>query len=203
MREKPTALFLDESHRIKSGDSGVWGREILGLAQFADWRLILSGTPMPNAEADILPQLRFLYPHISAEATAPGELIKPVYVRTTKAELGLRPPVVRRTPIRLTDAQQRLYDLSASALARQAATWLRTRDKQALRSMARSYMRLLQLVANPGLLLNQPNQFESDALMEALQSDSPKIAELPLSSSPPPASPVALLPRFGSVPVNS
>lgn len=171
----PTALFLDESHRIKSGDAGVWGREILGLAQSAEWRLILSGTPMPNAESDLLPQLRFLYPHISGEAEAPGQLIKPIYVRTTKAELGLKLPIIRRTPIPLTEGQQRLYDVSASALARQAASWLHTQDKQALRTMARSYMRLLQLVANPGLLLAHADKFESEALMEALQSDSPKI----------------------------
>jgi SNF2 family DNA or RNA helicase len=172
---RPSFLILDESHKIKGGEYGAWGNAVLALSHIPVGKLILSGTPMPNEPADLLPQLRFLYPSVSPNID-PVEGIRNIYVRTTKAELDLPPVHPIGTPIPLTDAQTRLYRLCATEIARDAESTLRSRDKLALRSFGRSYLLLLQLVSNPSLLARYQGRFEDQILIECLQSESPKIA---------------------------
>ena len=81
---------------------------------FAARRDILSGTPMPNAIADLAPQFDFLYPAQAfgaqiAGSSSPGSIVRPFYVRTTKHELGLEPPVVDFPAVEMSDAQRLLY----------------------------------------------------------------------------------------------
>ena len=66
------------------------------------------------------------------------ELIRPVYVRTNKKELGL-PPVTRLlAKLPLAPMQQELYRLMKFEVAREAATALSIRNKQVFRSLGRS-----------------------------------------------------------------
>lgn len=119
MWEHPTFMFLDESHRIKKGVAGAWGSCVLALAHLPKAKLVMSGTPLPNALDDLVPQFDFLYPEVVAEPETVSDLIKPVFVRTTKAELDL--PRVNRilTPIQMLPKQRHLYELMRSEEARQ------------------------------------------------------------------------------------
>lgn len=56
-------MALDESARIKSPDSKRTKR-ILAAGPYADYRRILTGTPVPNSPFDVYSQLKFLDPDV-------------------------------------------------------------------------------------------------------------------------------------------
>jgi SNF2 family DNA or RNA helicase len=160
-------VFLDESHRIK-GANNVTTDAVLGFSHLPVSKLIMSGTPMPQSNADLLPQFRFLFPEIQATEDDVIDLIKPIYVRTNKSELRL-PPVTRlRKTLPMDPLQERLYELMKSELARDAAQALAQRTRQALRGLGRSVTRVLQFVSNPALLAREIAFAHSDALGAAL-----------------------------------
>ncbi len=174
MTRHPTFMILDESHRMKRGQEGTIGSAILSLSHLPHLKLILSGTPLPNSIADLCPQLLFLYPELQVNDVNVTDLVKPIYVRTVKQELGLREPIRQEIPVPLNPGQRHLYDLVRSEYARQMEG-LRAGDRRQLRAIGRAYMRLLQLVSNPALLasvsLSRPDLLQ-DALREG---DSPKM----------------------------
>jgi hypothetical protein len=169
-------VFLDESHRIKSGVGKQTARATLTLSHLPAGKLILSGTPMPQATEDLIPQFSFLYPEIPATAENVVRLIRPIYVRTTKTELGL--PPVSRTMISLPMAplQNELYKLMKFEVAREAASALGIRSKQAFRSLGRSVARLLMFVSNPSLLSAEIGFAHADLLAGVLsEGEGPKL----------------------------
>lgn len=169
-------LFLDESHRIKSGKGRVTPDTVLSLSHLPVGKLLMSGTPMPQAEDDLVPQFSFLYPEMIVDAANVADLIKPVYVRTTKRELDL--PKVDRKLIQLdlTPIQAKLYGLMRSEVARQAENALSLHNRLAFRSLGRSIMRLLQLVSNPSLLARDIGFAHEGLLAELLQEGkAPKV----------------------------
>lgn len=171
-------VFVDESHRIKGGDRTDTGKQIKRIAHLPVGKLIMSGTPMPNAVTDLLPQYSFLFPS-DGDTTENNiiEKIKRVYVRTTKNEL-LNPsdfPInTIRTEIPLNEPQKNLYDLIRSEELRQLSG-ISTNDKKLYRQLSKSYMRLLQVTSNPSLLLKSLSSYP-DALRETIEyGDSNKI----------------------------
>jgi SNF2 family DNA or RNA helicase len=131
----------------------------------------MSGTPMPQGIADLLPQYSFLFP-TDGDATIDNikDKIQKVYVRTTKNEL-LNPhefPLnIIRTTIPLSEPQKNLYNLIRSEEQRQIAD-LSSSVKKLYRRLGKSYIRLLQVVANPALLLKSVYSFP-DELREAIE----------------------------------
>lgn len=172
----PTHVFLDESHRIKSGLARQTPQAALSLSHLAVSKLIMSGTPMPQSADDLLPQFAFLYPEIPASGERVVELMRPVYVRTNKAELGL-PPVDRDlVSFPMAPVQGELYKLMKFEVARDAATALSLGGKQAFRQLGRSVMRLMQFVSNPALLAAEIG-FAHENLLRAVlaEGDGPKL----------------------------
>lgn len=160
-------VFLDESHRIK-GASNVTTEAVLSFSHLPVSKLIMSGTPMPQSTADLLPQFQYLFPEISATEDDVVDRMMPVYVRTNKTQLGL-PPVTRLLARRPMDPlQARLYELMKSELARDAAHALSQRSRQAFRGLGRSVVRILQFVSNPALLAREIGFAHSDELAAAL-----------------------------------
>lgn len=170
----PVFLFLDESHRIKRGNDGVIGKSILSISHIPEMKLIMSGTPMPNSAMDLVPQFNFLYPEIRVDADNVVQLINPIYVRTTKDELGLTKPKFRLTPVSMSMGQKGLYELLRSEEARQSID-IRAIDRNRLRSMGKSIMTMLQLTSNPALLAK--SNFQHESILKDLlnEGDSPKI----------------------------
>ncbi|WP_047534286.1 SNF2-related protein [Methylotenera sp. N17] len=169
-------VYLDESHRIKSGYSKKTARSVLNLSHLPVGKLIMSGTPMPQSVDDLIPQFAFLYPEIPSSTTEVVDLIKPVYVRTNKKELGL--PDVDRVLAQLPMApmQAELYKLMKFEVAREAASALSIPSKQAFRMLGRSVARLLQFVSNPSLLSAELNFAHPDMLAGVLaEGDGPKM----------------------------
>ena len=161
--EREVHLTLDESHRIKAGNSSLQGQAAIRLAPFAARRDILSGTPMPQGLPDISAQFEFLWPKLGLAAVLELEedpkrrleiarnTIQPFYVRTTKPELGIAPPDVRPVNVRMTNDEAKVYDLLRSYTAQQLAG-LDLADKAVYRKFGASLMRLLQFSSFPGLL---------------------------------------------------
>ena len=174
--QHPTFIFLDESHHIKSGAAKPTARAVLDLSYVATGKLIMSGTPMPQSSADLVPQMSFLYPEIVTDENSVIDLIRPVYVRTNKAELGL-PPVTRHLiALSMAPMQYQLYKLLKFELARTLAN-LNTRNSQALRALGRSVMRLLQFTSNPALLSSEIGFIHRDLLAATLaEGDGPKLS---------------------------
>ena len=168
-------VFLDESHRIKRGEAGKIGSTILSLSHLPSYKLVMSGTPLPNDIADIVPQFSFLFPEVAVNEGNVTELIQPIYVRTTKSELGL--PKVQRiiNHVEMAPAQWRLYKLLTEEQVRLADDALGSRDRIRFRALGRSALRLIQLASNPALLARSGTvdpKLLSDVLAEG---DSPKL----------------------------
>ena len=160
-------VFLDESHRIK-GLLNVTTQTVLGMAHLAKSKIIMSGTPMPQAELDLVPQLRFLFPEIAVSAENAVELIRPIYVRTTKKQLNL-PEITRLRKILAMDpAQRNFYDLVRSEIAREVNAALSSKDKQSLRDIGRSIIRAIQITSNPALLAKETESRNSRYLSDML-----------------------------------
>ncbi|MQF69442.1 DEAD/DEAH box helicase [SAR202 cluster bacterium AD-804-J14_MRT_500m] len=171
--ENRAFVFLDESHRIKTG-TGIQSRTVLGLAHLPVGKLILSGTPMPQAVADLEPQFKFLYPEVSTISKNMVQLFRPVFVRTNKKELNLPDITTKVIEVPMDPLQREVYNLMSSETLRQARLAKNTRTE--FRALGRSVMRLLQFASNPALLSSQMEDAHSERLGAVLaQGDGPKI----------------------------
>jgi len=167
-----THVVLDESHRVKRGMVGVTGRAALRLSASSRRRDILSGTPLPQSPEDLRPQFDFLWPgqRILPEPTRTSpsdsdlgdiqDRVGPLYVRTTKKELGLTPPLVERVSVQLGPVQRELYELLRSEAKRRAAG-MSAMDRAFLRRLGRHVVRLIEAASNP-VLLTQGVMLEDD-----------------------------------------
>lgn len=174
--KKATFIFLDESHRIKSGVGKQTARSVLNLSHLPVGKLIMSGTPMPQSVEDLIPQFSFLYPEKITTVDTVVDIIRPVYVRTNKAELGLPPLTRNMIRLQMAPMQCELYKLMKYEVAREAASALTIRNKQTFRNLGRSVARLLQFVSNPALLASELSFAHPDLLAAVLaEGDGPKL----------------------------
>lgn len=157
-------LIVDESHRIKRFQGGVWAPALTEIAELARVRMILSGTPMPNGPRDLYSQLNVMWPRglltgsraefasrVDQSFTNVLPSLEPFTTRTAKSELGLPPYRVERHSVPMDGTQAEIYGLIRHRLRDQledAGTWEEKLD--ALRR-ARP-IRLLQAASNPDLL---------------------------------------------------
>ena len=186
-----THIILDESHRMKAGDRSQRGGVLLRLSHLPVRRDILSGTPIPRSIEDIGPQLDFLWPGHGfglriVNADRSSEVLRGLYVRTTKRELGL-PDIERHfVPVRMSAPQMALYSVIRQEVLRRLSG-IRASGNVDLVSAKRSVIRLLQVSSNPILLVQRlteeaPDSYcYDDPKLEAIfrgiveERDSPKI----------------------------
>ena len=171
-----TFVFLDESHRIKSGVNGASGRSVIEMSHLPVGKLIMSGTPMPQSVTDLIPQFQFLYPEVRVEEETVVDLVRPIHVRTNKKQLDL-PEVTRNlVPLPMAPVQRELYELMRLEVAREASAVLDAKGRQAFRALGRSVSRLLQFVSNPSLLAAQIGFAHHDLLASVLaEGEGPKL----------------------------
>lgn len=165
VQRRPTHLILDEAHRMKRGRRGEWGAACLDLAHLAVRRDILTGTPAPQSPADFIALLDFLWPEQSRRIVPQGALgqapadaamqlmserLRPLFVRTRKDELGLRPPLLRVELTPMKPVQAGIYAALRTRMAR--AVRAGGRDQLTLARMGAVTMYLLQAASNPALL---------------------------------------------------
>lgn len=177
LRAAPAMLVLDEAHRMKLGSSGAYGAACLALGPLAARRLILTGTPAPNGARDLESLLSFVWPghgkRVVADAVGGGNLayassvLRPLFSRTTKHELGL-PPVT--TKIRYVDLPPLHHEIYEALKGNPTG---RPGDLEAL---GKAMLRMLMAATSPALLaegstLYEPLAYQVPAL-EAPPGDS-------------------------------
>ena len=146
-------MFVDESHRMKRGMMGLHGSAILSISHLPKQKLILSGTPVPNKTEDLIPQINFLYPEIVVSLNNISDSFKNIFVRTTKGELGLKPPRRTIVDVPMGTNQQKLY-LALSSDATRRLEGLNVNDRMKFRKFSQCVQYMLQAASNPSLLIN-------------------------------------------------
>lgn len=175
MTENATTLFLDESHRIKSGVDRLYAGAVIALGAFAERKLILTGTPMPNSRGDLLPQFQFLYPELKLTPDEAVSKLQSIFVRTTKDQLDILPAKTIGIRVPMSEAQGQLYQALSKELARLALS-LRVNERMLFRRIGRSVMNLLQAASDPALLLDS-DIGHHELLQASVEEQSPKIAK--------------------------
>jgi len=105
-------FVIDEAHYMKRLQ-GNWATAVLGLADYARFRCVLTGTPVPKSYSDIFNITDFLWPSGSVLGSSAKTQItlcenehraddaktilkssfSPFFYRVKKADLGLKPPI--------------------------------------------------------------------------------------------------------------
>jgi superfamily II DNA or RNA helicase len=165
LRAKPTLLVLDEAHRMKRGPAGVWGSVCLALGPYAAQRLILTGTPAPNGAGDLENLMSFVWPGQGRAAVSravgnndlrrASELLKPLFVRTTKAQLNLPPVDIRAIPVALTPLHRELYDSLTGQMVTQARG-----GQNDIEALGKIMIYLLMAATTPALLATGASRHE-------------------------------------------
>ncbi|MFF3858504.1 DEAD/DEAH box helicase [Streptomyces sp. NPDC002209] len=158
-------MVLDEAHRMKLGVRGTYGATCMALGPLASHRLILTGTPAPNGAKDLESLLSFVWPGHGRSAVdravAGGDLahaskvLRPLFTRTTKNELGLPPVDVRVKYVDLPAAHRKLY----SALRNQL-TGLAAREQEEFTRLGKVLVYLMMASTNPALLEAGSDRYE-------------------------------------------
>lgn len=169
-------MFLDESHRIKGGKQIKRADAILEMAHLPKRKLIMSGTPMPQSPKDLVSQFQFLYPAKEVSETTVIDLIQPIFVRTTKGQLGIPELDHKVVQVPMTQLQREIYKTLKSEIRRQLNPVLSDSSRYELRRIGKCVMKVMEFVSNPALLSNDMDYaFDRRVGALLLASDGPKI----------------------------
>lgn len=169
-------MFLDESHRIKGGKQIKRADAILEMAHLPKRKLIMSGTPMPQGPKDLVSQFSFLYPSKVSDESNVIDLIQPIYVRTTKGQLGIPEVTHRVVTVKMSPLQREIYKTLKSEIRRQLNPVLSDTSKYELRRIGKCVMKVMEFVSNPALLSTDMDYVFDRRVGELLlAADGPKI----------------------------
>jgi SNF2-related domain/Helicase conserved C-terminal domain len=162
---QPSLVILDEAHRMKLGAGGAYGAACLALGPRARRRLILTGTPAPNGARDLENLLGFVWPghgrRAVSQAVAGGDLVhasrvlRPLFTRTTKLELGLPPAPINRRDITLPPLHREIYDALLGHYSARAST-----SQDDFHALGKIVIYLLMAAINPALLAVGTTRYE-------------------------------------------
>jgi SNF2 family DNA or RNA helicase len=162
---RPSLLILDEAHRMKLGAEGAYGAACLALGPRAKRRLILTGTPAPNGAKDLENLLGFVWPghgrQTVVRAVAGGDLsvasnvLRPLFTRTTKAELELPPVSLSLRNVELPKVHREIYDALVGQYSPRAST-----AQSDFESLGKVIVYLLMAAISPALLAVGTTKYE-------------------------------------------
>lgn len=151
-----TLLVFDEVHKVKA-INGERAKAALEIAKVANYKITMTGTPIPNSYTDIYNLLHILYPDEYKEffgfdvsylknaslsdINTINNKLQPFFCRTTKKDLSVPEPNPDITvSIDVSNAEQQLFEIISKKYKR---------NKLAL------FVRLLQMESNPKMLLDK------------------------------------------------
>lgn len=196
LKRRRSALILDESHNVKNARS-LNSIAAQHLTEHANYRWLLSGTPVTNSASDIYPQLCVVSgkqpfgsfsafearygAHASPEDRAIlSEKIKPYILRRTKEEcLDLPEKTFLDVRVELPDWQKKMYIAMRDDLAREVEGMTEAEFRQFVPTALTRLLRLSQIASNPALLLPDEKRVagktvELDRIVEDLVKNSNK-----------------------------
>lgn len=174
-------VVLDEAHKIKNVDGGIWAQSVLSISKFCKSRVVLTGTPLPNGFEDIYNLYNFIWPDkdiikfhlfqlkdMTANRYDPRvkQLVNnlaPFFIRIRKSDLGL-PKAIEHPPIivKMGEVQRSIYDfIEDSYMDYFQANGVQGNDIASVLMKAR-FIRLLQSSTNPNLLKTPIETYYSD-----------------------------------------
>ncbi|MFE4828047.1 DEAD/DEAH box helicase [Streptomyces sp. NPDC056672] len=158
LKAAPAMFILDEAHRMKLGGAGVYGAACMALGPLSRVRMILSGTPAPNGAKDLENLLSFVWPghgrRVVTQAVDGGDLahasrvLRPLYTRTTKAELELPAVETRLRRVPMPPLHREIYDALVGKLSARAAA-----DRTDFEALGKTALRLLMAATSPSLIV--------------------------------------------------
>ncbi|QFU85535.1 DEAD/DEAH box helicase [Amycolatopsis sp. YIM 10] len=165
LESAPTMMILDEAHRIKLGGAGVYGAASLTLGPLSRVRMIMTGTPAPNGAKDLESLLAFVWPgrgrRVVTQAIDGGNLahasrvLKPLYTRTTKHELGLPPVTTVVRQVEMPRLHREIYDAIVGRFTARAE-----RARSDFEALGNTVLRLLMAATSPALLTKGSTRYE-------------------------------------------
>ncbi|MEU7646638.1 DEAD/DEAH box helicase [Streptomyces huasconensis] len=164
LRGAPSMIILDEAHRMKLGARGIYGSACMALGPLARRRLILTGTPAPNGARDLENLLSFVWPghgrRVVTNAVAGGDLahaskvLRPLFTRTTKNELGLPPFETRIRYVGLPSLHREVYDALVGRYTARAEA-----GREDFDALGKAMLRLLMAATSPALLMEGESRY--------------------------------------------
>ncbi|MGZ3811697.1 MAG: SNF2-related protein [Mucilaginibacter sp.] len=187
LKKNKVMVVLDEAHKIKNADGGIWAQSVLTIAKYCVSRVVLTGTPIPNGFEDIFNLYNFIWPDkdiikfhlfqlkdMTANRFDPRvkqlvENISPFFIRIRKSDLNL-PAATEHKPIivKMGEVQRGIYDFIENSYIdyfKEQNTG--NKDLASTLSKAR-FIRLLQTATNPELLKSPIEKYYSE---EGITSD--------------------------------
>ncbi|WP_406406090.1 DEAD/DEAH box helicase [Streptomyces sp. NBC_01643] len=165
LRGAPSMVILDEAHRMKLGAQGTYGSACMALGPLSRRRLILTGTPAPNGARDLENLLSFVWPghgrRVVTQAVAGGDLahassvLRPLFTRTTKNELGLPPFETRIRRLKMPDLHREVYDALVGRFTSRAEA-----SRSDFDALGKAMLRLLMAATSPALLVEGGSRYE-------------------------------------------
>lgn len=162
-------VVLDEAHKIKNTTGGTTATSVLGLAQYGNSRVVLTGTPAPNGYEDLYNLFKFIWPTKKVIQYGPGQLkdmskqendsrvadllhsIAPYFIRVKKSDLNI-PEATEHEPIivPMGDTQRRIYDVIEKKYMGDIVS---SRDRNFQQDLIKARLiRMMQAATNPNLL---------------------------------------------------
>ena len=165
LRDQPALVVLDEAHRMKRGPSGAWGAACLAMAPYAESRVILTGTPAPNGAEDLANVFSFVWPGQGRSRVLDAlrdrdlgeasELLRPLFVRTTKKELDLPPVDLHIRRVELPPLHREIYD---SLVGEVSDRWSGSEDEAS--ALGRVMLYLIMAATTPALLATGTTRYD-------------------------------------------
>jgi len=175
LKQHHVSLYIDESHKMKGGIHSKIGQTLLNLSHLPRYKLLMSGTPMPNSEEDLVSQYHFLCPTHKIDATTVTKAIQSLYIRTTKQEMNLPAFSIKRTLAKMNPTYHALYQKLLLKELEQIQ-YESADSLEALKKINRCAVKLIQLASNPTLLLHaSPELALLTEFQEATKELSPKL----------------------------
>lgn len=177
--ENKVAVIIDESHNIKNIDleNAKWSNAVKQIAPFAERRIILSGTPMPNSASDLWVQFNFLWPHDNLLGKPKRferytkrhgigiykSTIDPLFTRVRKKDLKLDQHKPKFVPyeVALSPIQKKIYHALAERTLNEIYDFESGRGNLQKFRKAR-LIRMMQASSNPALLHDKNVKFTID-----------------------------------------
>lgn len=197
LKKNKVMVVLDEAHKIKNIENGIWSEITLRLSEYCKSRVVLTGTPAPNGYEDLYNLCKFIWPNKNVAGFHKTQLkqltknknpemiktltrnISPFFVRVTKKDLNLPASIVRDPVVcRMDNMQREVYSIIENSYLRFIKSKSKKHITGGMFSQAR-LIRLMQLATNVNLLKEPLDKYYSDlGFSDAIFIDDSKIINI-------------------------
>jgi len=170
LKRNRVMIVLDEAHKIKNIDDGSIANAVLRISKYANSRVVLTGTPVPNGYEDLYNIFKFIWPNQNLIGFHPYQLkdmtdhpneelvdsliknIEPYFIRIRKSDMGNMPipNEIKSIEVEMDNEQRLVYE---SIEKRVVEEFLELESDNLLIDLKKAKLiRLMQVASNLNLL---------------------------------------------------